>query len=69
MTKPRWNRKLVRPLHTRDGQTISTLAEARDFALSLPAKSAATNGAWPLGLDSPSPTPEKSEATYIFAHG
>jgi hypothetical protein len=23
--------------HTRDGQTISTLAEARDFALSLPA--------------------------------
>jgi hypothetical protein len=30
-----WHRKLVRPLHTRDGQTINTLAEARDFALSL----------------------------------
>jgi hypothetical protein len=32
-----WHAPLNRPLHTRDGQTITTLAEARDFALNLPA--------------------------------
>jgi hypothetical protein len=34
------NRKLVRPLHTRDGQTINTLGEARDLALKIPARTA-----------------------------
>jgi hypothetical protein len=32
-----WNRKLTRPLYTRDAHTIRTLADAREYALSLPA--------------------------------
>jgi hypothetical protein len=38
MAKPRWNRALTWPLHTRDGQTIKTLADARAFMLDLPAQ-------------------------------
>jgi hypothetical protein len=36
MAKPRWDRTHSRPLHTRDGQTIRTLADARQFAEDLP---------------------------------
>ncbi len=43
MPKPRWNRQLTWPLYTRDGQTIATLADARDYALSLPANINARN--------------------------
>jgi hypothetical protein len=38
MAKPRSNRALTWPLHTRDGQTIKSLADARAFMLDLPAQ-------------------------------
>jgi hypothetical protein len=31
-----WSRKLPRPIYLNDGRTISTLAAARDFMLTLP---------------------------------
>jgi hypothetical protein len=35
MAKPRWDRQLPWPLHTRDGETFKTLADARDYALNV----------------------------------
>jgi hypothetical protein len=35
-TVPNWNGKFTRPVYTRDGQTIRTLADAREYALCLP---------------------------------